>query len=195
MIVSEGRCFTGRGDGGHLKSGNPQQGITMNCASEKTVPGTLFDAADGLSGNLQWHPDMVMGNEYMFFDAALLDRFVTFVGHLGIASQVQPDRMAGFVVTLPDGLSDGLEADIELEYGHLMQAQRDLINTDEGGDARDVLGVEVNLPDGQTCLVRVPAVYGRRLAEHFSFEEIHALVTLIAHNVVNPVAGPLCRKL
>ena len=30
--------------------------------------------------------------------------------------------------------------------------------------------------------------------ELFTFEEIHALVTLIAHNAINPVEGPLCRK-
>ena len=52
----------------------------------------------------------------------------------------------------------------------------------------------VTLPDGQPCLVRLPAVYGRRLVELFTFEEIHALVTLIAHNAINPVEGPLCRK-
>lgn len=167
----------------------------MDIASENAVPGTIADSADGLPDDLPFRPGMTMGCEYMFFDAALLDRFVRLVAGLGVASSVQADQMAGFVVTLPDGLSDRLEADIELAYDALMQEQRDLINADEGGDACDVLGVDVSLPDGQTCLVRLPAVYGRRLVEHFSFEEIHALVTLIAHNVVHPVAGPLCRKL
>jgi hypothetical protein len=57
------------------------------------------------------------------------------------------------------------------------------------------MGVEVTLPSGQSCLVRLPPALGRRLIEHFSFDEIHALVQTIAASAVDPTPGPLCRRL
>jgi hypothetical protein len=97
------------------------------------------------------------------------------------------------VIELPDGLSEEMQAVIEMEYDVLLDRQRDLIDAAEGGEAQDAVGVIVTLPDGQTRQVRLPGAYARRLAAHFSFEEIHELVTVIAHSVANPVAGPLCR--
>lgn len=76
-----------------------------------------------------------------------------------------------------------------------MDLQRDLVDAAEDECAQDVMGVTVTLPDGQTCLVRLPVAYGRRLVEHFTYEEIHELVSVIAENVANPVTGPLCRKI
>jgi hypothetical protein len=138
---------------------------------------------------------MNMNNEYIFFDEALRDRFIGFVSDHRISSQYRPDPIEGFVVELPVGLSEDLQAAIEVEYDALMDLQRDLLDADEDEDARDLMGVTVTLPDGQSCVVRLPAVYGRRLIEHFSVEEIHELVSVIAQNVANPATGPLCRKI
>jgi hypothetical protein len=135
-----------------------------------------------------------MSTEYYFFDAGLRDRFIGFVTSREISSSFRADPMNGFVVDLPEALSQEIEAVIELEYDSLLELQRDLADAEDDVDARDVMGVTVTLPDGQTCQVRLPATYARRLIEHFSFEEIHALVSVIAHNVAHPVAGPLCRK-
>ena len=135
-----------------------------------------------------------MGNEYIFFDEAIREQFVHFIASHNIACSVRPDPMEGFIVELPEDLADDMEAVIEDKYEALLDAQRDLVNAAEEEDVADVMGVTVTLPDGQPCLVRLPAVYGRRLVELFTFEEIHALVTLIAHNAINPVEGPLCRK-
>ncbi len=137
---------------------------------------------------------MNMNNEYIFFDEALRDRFIDFVSVQGISSGFHPDLVEGFVVELPAGLSTDLQAAIEVEYDALMDLQRDLLDAAEDEDARDLMGVAVTLPDGQSCVVRLPPVYGRRLIQHFSVEEIHGLVSVIAQNVANPSTGPLCRK-
>ena len=137
---------------------------------------------------------MSMNNEYIFFDEALRERFRGFIARHGLASQFRPDPVGGVVVETPVGLPDDLQEAIEAEYDALMDLQRDLLDALEDENARDLMGVTVSLPDGQSCVVRLPPVYGRRLVEHFTVEEIHDLVSAIAQNVANPVTGPLCRK-
>jgi hypothetical protein len=134
-----------------------------------------------------------LANEYIFFDAALRDRFTSFVAGLGIACGARPDAIAGFVVDLPDDLADALEAAIEAEYDALMDEQRELVEALEGDEARDLMGVDITLADGRTLTVRLPAQQARRLFEHFSSEEIHALVSAIADSVLDPIDGPICR--
>lgn len=133
-------------------------------------------------------------NGYIFFDVALGERFLAFAAGHGITGRLRTDPMDGFVVELPDDLSDELEEAIEAEYERLMDEQRDLVEAEEGSEARDLMGVSVELPDGRSCVVRLPADYARRLVEHFSFEEIQELVAVIAQGVLQPVDGPLCRS-
>lgn len=133
-------------------------------------------------------------NGYIFFDAALSERFLAFAANQGVAGRVRPDPMEGFVVELPDDLADDIEAAIEAEYDALMDEQRDLVEAAEGDEARDLMGVSVTLPDGRLCVVRLPASHARRLVEHFSIGEIQELVSAIAQGVLHPVDGPLCRS-
>jgi len=135
-----------------------------------------------------------MANDYIFFDAALRDRFVSFVAGHGIPAQSRPDAMEGFVVALADDLTDELEDALEAEYATLMAEQVDLVEAAEGDMARALMAVAITLPDGQPGVVRIPARYARRLFEHFSADEVHELVGAIAQAVANPVTGPLCRK-
>lgn len=135
-----------------------------------------------------------MASEYIFFDAALRDRFVGFAAARGIPSEVQADAMEGFVVALADDLGDDIEEAIEDEYATLMEEQRDLVEAADGENSRALMAVAITLPDGQPGVVRIPARHVRRLFAHFSIEEVHELVAAIAQSVANPVAGPLCRK-
>lgn len=136
-----------------------------------------------------------MSHDYIFFDTELRERFTRFVADQGLSSSVRPDRLEGEVVSLPEGLDDALLHRVEAEYDALMDEQRDLADAEDGGEARDLMGITVTLPSGQDCLVRIPAVYGRRLVAHFSAQELHDLVSVIARNVANPQGGPLCRSL
>lgn len=135
-----------------------------------------------------------MGFEYMFFDEALRDRFVAFAAGHGIAATVRKDEIAGFVVTLPDGLADELQDVVEAEYDSIMDEQRQLAESDEELVSHHVAGTTVTLADGTTRIVRIPPPIARRLLEHFSADEVHEIATAIAQSVENPVDGPLCRK-
>jgi len=136
-----------------------------------------------------------MGFDYIFFDTALAQAFVAFGAERGVPSQVTADQIEGWVVRFPEDLSPEVEDAIEAEYNRLMLLQRDALDAADGADLNDVLGVQFTLASGQTCWVRVPAVLGRRLVAHFSFEEIHSLVALVAEQVLKPSDAPLCQKL
>jgi hypothetical protein len=135
-----------------------------------------------------------MGFEYMFFDAALRDRFVDFAAARGVSSTVRQDVIAGFVVDLPDGLADELQDAFEVEYDSIMDEQRLLAESDAELVSHHAAGVTVTLADGTTRTIRLPPPIARRLLEHFTPEEVHEIATAIAQGIENPVDGPLCRK-
>jgi hypothetical protein len=135
-----------------------------------------------------------MSVEYVFFNEGLRDRFVEFVAAKGITSHVRNDEVEGFVVRLPEEVDEVTSDAIEDEYDALMHEQIMLAETDENWATRQVMGVEVRLANGESCMVRIDGPIGRRLSEHFSPEEIHDLVSSIAQSIENPAEGPLCRK-
>ena len=133
-------------------------------------------------------------NEYMLFDASLCERFVKFITDRGLTGSVRPDQIEGFVVALPDDLADEVEEAIEDEYEALMAEQVSLMESAGDSSARMLMRVTAILADGSPRIVQLPAVYARRLFEHFSVEEIHELVSAIVQSAMNPVEGPMCRK-
>ena len=104
------------------------------------------------------------------------------------------DQIEGFVVALPDDLADEVVDLLEEEYDALMKEQRRLIELLDGDKARTLMGVKITLPDGQQRMVPLPAIYARRLYEHFTIEEIQQCVAGIAESVLKPDAGSLCRN-
>ncbi len=132
-------------------------------------------------------------SEYIFFEDDLRDRFLVFVAGRRVQATTRPDKIAGHVVTLPEGLSDDLEDAFEAEYGRLMDEQQRLVEAEDGAD-RTLLGVDITLPDGRPCTVRLPPDFARRLCNHFSGEEIQAMVATIAKDILDPTAGPICRE-
>ncbi|AAZ97007.1 hypothetical protein Tbd_1054 [Thiobacillus denitrificans ATCC 25259] len=136
-----------------------------------------------------------MGLEYMFFDAALRDRFVAFASALGIPSTVEQDNIAGFVVELPDNLDDAQQEALEAEYEAIMDAQMLAAESDAELVSHHAAGIMVTLSDGTTRSVRIPPPVARRLFEHFSVDEIHDIASAIAQAIENPSDLPLCKKL
>lgn len=135
-----------------------------------------------------------MSFEYMFFNASLRDRFVSFASEHGVASTMRQDRIDGFVIELPDGLDDELQDVLEAEYDTIMDEQMRLAESDTGLISHHVAGVTVTLSDGTTRDIRIPPSIARRLFEHFTAEEVHEIATAIAESVANPIDGPLCHK-
>ena len=91
-----------------------------------------------------------MGFEYMFFDEALRDRFVSFVGGHGVPCEVRADVMAGFVVEVPEDLSEAVMDALDAEHANLVNEQMVQAESTEGWVTHQVAGVNVTLVDGDT---------------------------------------------
>lgn len=133
-------------------------------------------------------------NEYIVFDPALRDRFLDFLAARGLPCTVHADSIAGFVVRLSADLTDQLDDEIEAEYEALMAAQRELSEA-ESTAARSQMMVTVDLADGRPHKVLLPALYARRLYEHFTIDEIRDLVAAIAQSAIDPPVGAACDRI
>jgi len=134
------------------------------------------------------------GTEYIFFDADLRDRFLQHLSTRTLAWQSRADTMEGFLVVLPEDPDDDTLDAIEQEYGTLMDEQMLRAESRPDWVSHQVAGVQITRSDGSPAVVRLPASIARGLLENFTTDEIHALVTAIAHSLDNPVNGPLCKK-
>ncbi len=136
-----------------------------------------------------------MSFEYMFFSEALRDRFVAFVSAHDIGTTMRQDKIAGFVVELPDELSDELQDAIDDEYESIMDEQMLLAEADEELVSHHAFGITVTLADGTSRAVRIPPTVARRLLEHFTPDEVHEIATAIVQSAENPDDdGPICHK-
>jgi hypothetical protein len=134
-----------------------------------------------------------MGNEYIFFDEALRDRFVQILTGSALASQSRADTMEGFVVELLQEPDEGVLEAVEVHYQTLMDEQMVLAESREDWVTHQVVGVTVTRADGKPCVVRLPADVARPLLENFTAEQAQALVQAIAASLDAPSDGPLCR--
>lgn len=135
-----------------------------------------------------------MGNEYIFFDEALRDRFTQRLTAASLAWSARADAMEGFVVELEQEADDGLLEELESHYQALMDEQMLLAESRDDWVTHQVVGVGITRADGSACVVRLPAEVARPLLENFTPEQAQALVQAIAHSLDNPVDGPLCRR-
>jgi hypothetical protein len=131
-------------------------------------------------------------SDYILFDVPLRDRFVQFITDQGLEYTMQPDRIAGYVVTLPDDLAEEIAQAIEVEYEALMDEQQNLVESADASVEQTLMTITVSLTEGQPFAVHLPALYARRLHEHFTLDEIRELVTVIAKSAVNPTLKSAC---
>jgi len=135
-----------------------------------------------------------VGNDYIFFDLELRDRFVQGLSARGLTSSAHDDAMEGFVVALDTDPGDDLLDEIEEMYDALMQEQMLLAEQRSDWGSHQVASLQIARADGSEAEVRLPPAVARKLLAHFSIDEARDLVSAIAHSLENPVDGPLCRR-
>lgn len=131
--------------------------------------------------------------EYIFFDAALRDRFVKYAESQGVDCTLQDDVM-GMVVAVPEDIADETEEALERCYEELEQEQSELLIEEDGG-LRQLAGLRYLLPDGRPCLVPLQPEIANRLLAAFSLEEIQALFETVARSSLHPGEEHLCKIL
>ena len=130
--------------------------------------------------------------EYIFFDAALRDKFVKYAANNDIPCIVTEDTM-GMVVEvsedIPDEMSDKLE-----EYYELLEDEQEGLSKEQG-DLHRLAGFGFQLPNGESRLLPLPPEMANRLLAHFTQKEIHELFNAVAACTLNPNDEHLCHIL
>ncbi len=135
------------------------------------------------------HPDMI---DYIFFEAALRNKFVSFAGQRGIPCVTKEDPM-GMVVAVPEDLPEELADELEDYYGTLEREQEALSLAT--GDLHRLAGFGFSLPDGQARLLPLSTDMASRLLANFSIEEIQELLNAVARYTLEPPNEHLCKIL
>lgn len=130
--------------------------------------------------------------DYIFFDAALRDRFVEYAKQRNVPCTLSDDTM-GLLVAIPEEFPEELIDDLEDLYGELQDEQADLIAAE--GELNRLSGFRFNLPDGQSRLLPLETDMANRLMANFSLQEIQELLEAVADCTLNPNEGHLCKIL
>jgi hypothetical protein len=130
--------------------------------------------------------------EYIFFEAALRDKFVAFAEQRGVPCTASDDSM-GLLVAIPEDISEEMSDEFEEYYEVLEDEQEDLSKTN--GDLNRLAGFNFTLPDGQQRMLPLPSEMASRLLANFSLEEIQGLLNATAERTLNPNSEHLCKIL
>ncbi len=130
--------------------------------------------------------------EYIFFDATLRDKFVSYVQQQGVPCNAIDDTM-GMVVELPEDIAEETADQIEEYYETLEDEQEELSKA--SGDLNRLAGFNFTLPDGQPRMLPLPSDMANRLMANFSLEEIQGLLNAVAERTLNPNSDHLCKIL
>jgi hypothetical protein len=131
--------------------------------------------------------------EYIFFNAALRDKFVAFAEQRGVPCTASDDSM-GLLVAIPEDISEEMSDEIEAYYESLEDEQEELSKAE--GDLNRLAGFNFSLPDGQQRMLPMPSEMANRLLANFSMEEIQGLLNATAERTLNPNSDDrLCKIL
>ena len=103
--------------------------------------------------------------EYIFFDAALRDKFVAYAEQRGVPCTASDDSM-GLVVAIPEDIPEDVSDEIEDYYESLEDEQEDLSKAE--GDLNRLAGFNFTLPDGQSRMLPLQPDMANRLLANFS---------------------------
>ncbi len=120
--------------------------------------------------------------EYIFFDAAIRDKFVTFASNIGVNCSFHDDHM-GLVVAIPEDIDEDKEDSLEHFYDELEKEQSSQLLNEEGGLKR-LAGIYFRLPDGQSRMVPLQTETANRLLNAFTLEEIQELFESVAVSMI-----------
>jgi hypothetical protein len=130
--------------------------------------------------------------EYIFFEAALRDKFLAFVEQRDVPCTASDDTM-GLLVAIPEDIPEELSDEIEEYYESLEDEQEELSKAT--GDLNRLAGFNFTLPDGQQRMLPLPSDMANRLMANFSLEEIQGLLNATAERTLNPNSEHLCKIL
>ena len=130
--------------------------------------------------------------EYIFFDAGLRDKFVTYADERNVPCTLSDDSM-GLLVAIDEEYPEELIDELEDRYDELQQEQAALCES--AGELKRLSGFNFRLPNGEPRMVPVKNDIANRLMANFSLEEIQSLLDAVAACALMPGEEHLCKIL
>lgn len=130
--------------------------------------------------------------EYIFFDAAIRDKFVAYAEQRGVPCTASDDSM-GLLVAIPEDIPEDVSDEIE-DYYDTLESEQEVLSKTEG-DLKRLAGLNFTLPDGQSRMLPLQPDMANRLLAHFSLDEIQGLLNAVAECTLNPNDEHLCKIL
>ena len=130
--------------------------------------------------------------EYIFFDATLRDKFVSYAKQHGAPCNTVEDNL-GLVVEVSEDIPEELSDKLEEYYEALEDEQASLSRSD--GELKSLAGFRFNLPNGESRMLPLQTDMANRLLVHFTLAEIQALFEDVARCTLNPNDEHLCHIL
>ena len=140
--------------------------------------------------HLQLPPNTMI--EYIFFDAALRDKFVSYATQHGAPCNAIEDNM-GLVVEVSEDIPEELSDKLEEYYEALEDEQASLSRAE--GDLKRLAGFRFNLPNGESRMLPLQTDVANRLLVHFTLAEIQTLFENVARCTLEPNDEHLCHIL
>jgi hypothetical protein len=130
--------------------------------------------------------------EYIFFEATLRDKFVTYAEGRKVPCTLADDSM-GLLVAIDEEYPEELIDELESRYDELQDEQARLCEAE--GELKRLSGFNFNLPDGESRLLPLTTDIANRLMANFSLAEIQSLLEAVAVCTLHPNEGHLCKIL
>ncbi|MBI5006013.1 MAG: hypothetical protein HZB95_02695 [Nitrosomonadales bacterium] len=130
--------------------------------------------------------------EYIFFDAALRDKFVSYARQHDVPCNAVEDNL-GLVVEVSEDIPEEISDKLEEYYEALEDEQTSLSKAE--GDLKRLAGFRFNLPNGESRMLPLQTEVANRLLVHFTLAEIQALFENVARCTLDPNDEQLCHIL
>jgi hypothetical protein len=130
--------------------------------------------------------------EYIFFDAALRDKFVNYAKHHDVPCAAIEDSM-GLVVEVSEDIPEDISDKLEEFYEALEDEQANLSRAE--GELKRLAGFGFKLPNGEARMLPLSPGMANRLLTHFTLEEIQELLNSVARYALEPPNEHLCQIL
>lgn len=130
--------------------------------------------------------------EYIFFESALRDKFISHAEQRGVPCTCSEDHL-GLVVEIPEDLPDAVADEMEAYYEMLEDEQQDLSKNE--GELQRLAGFRFNLPNGEARMLPLSPEMANRLMKNFTLGEIQALFESMANCTLQPNEEHLCKIL
>lgn len=130
--------------------------------------------------------------EYIFFDAALRDKFLKYAQEHDVPCSAVDDNM-GMVVEVSEDIAEDMSDKLEEFYEALEDEQASLSRAE--GDLNRLAGFGFKLPNGEARMLPLEPDMANRLMLHFTLEEIQGLLNSVAQFTLEPPNDHLCKIL